>query len=140
MKIQYAKSEDADTVYSLIKMLGSDEFTHAEFLKAYSFNLTAAHCLVATMDDKIVGVGVLSIQYPLHHSKKIGEIVELVVDSEFRSNGVGKALIDEMTQIAMKNQCSGIEVASGQKRTLAHRFYEREGFVKTHYKLTKKLC
>ncbi len=139
MTIRYATPEDADAVFHLVEMLGSDSFSYDEFLSTYRYNLTAAHCLVAVMEQELVGLGVLLLGYPLHHGKKMAEITELVVDGAFRSSGIGKALVDEMTRIAVENHCGGIEVASNRKRLAAHRFYEREGFLNTHCKLTKGL-
>lgn len=139
MRIRYATIEDAAAVFRLIQLLGSDSFSYDEFLRAFRYNLNAAHCLVAVAEDDIVGLGVLLVEYPLHHSKRMAEITELVVDGAFRSTGIGKVLVEEMTRIAIENHCAGMEVASNQKRVAAHRFYEREGFCNTHYKLTKTL-
>lgn len=139
MTLRYVTPEDATAVFQLVQMLNSDSFSYEEFLQAYHHNLKAAHCMAAVIEDKIVGLGILLIEYPLHHSKRIAEITELVVDGSFRSLGIGKALVNEMSRIALENHCGGIEVASNQKRLAAHRFYEREGFINTHYKLTKKL-
>lgn len=139
MMIRYATLEDAEAVFQLVQILGSDSFSYEEFLSAYHHNLKTAHCLVAITAHTVVGLGVLLITFQLHHGKRMAEITELVVDSEHRSSGIGKALVDEMTRIATENHCGGIEVASNRKRLAAHRFYEREGFTNTHCKLTKKL-
>lgn len=48
-------------------------------------------------------------------------------------------LVNEMSQIALENHCGGIEVAFNQSRLAAHRFYERQGFINSHCKLTKNL-
>lgn len=139
MMIRYATPEDTEAVFKLIQMLDSDTFSYEEFLSAYQHNLEAAHCLIAVTEHTVVGLGVLMITFQLHHGKRMAEITELVVDGGYRSCGIGKALVDEMTRIAAENHCGGIEVASNRKRLAAHRFYEREGFTNTHCKLTKKL-
>ena len=41
--------------------------------------------------------------------------------------------------IAKEEGCARLEVDSNQKRVDAHRFYEREGMRKTHFKLVKSL-
>jgi len=136
--IRYATKNDAKEMHMLILQLNSDDFSYDDFCRTLLRNLLSNHCLVEEIDGKIVGLGVLSIIYPLHHCAKIGEVMELVVDENSRGKGTGKRLLDMLTTIAKEQGCKGIELSSNQKRKDAHRFYEREGFVNTHYKLTKK--
>ena len=62
--------------------------------------------------------------------------MELIVSPAARSKGVGKALITAAKEQALLHHCVQIEVTSNQKRTNAHRFYQREGLTLTHVKLT----
>ena len=135
--IRYAAAGDVKTAFELIKLLGSDEFSFEEFEVCFEYNLRENFVLLYE-DSEVLGLGVLTVIYPLHHSKKIAEILELVTAENARGKGVGKKLFDAMTELAWQNKCGGIEVASNKIREDAHRFYLREGFNDTHCKLTKK--
>ena len=53
--------------------------------------------------------------------------------------GIGKQMLQEAIRIANEKQCMQIELDSDQKRIDAHRFYEKNGFLKTHYKFVKDM-
>ena len=68
-------------------------------------------------DEKIEGFLSFKIHHYLHHDHDTSEIVELVILPEKRSLKIGKQLIEKD----------------------AHRFYERQGYEKSHYNYTKEL-
>jgi PhnO protein len=137
--IRFATRADLDAIYVLIKQLSRHDFTKEQFESCFQYNLNNSHILVCEHNNRIRGCGVLCVHYSLHFSRKSAEIVELIVDENFRSNGMGKELMAALEQIAVDSGCVSIEVDSGKRRENAHRFYEREGFVSTHCKLTKEL-
>lgn len=139
MIIRYATARDVKKAYLLINQLASDTFTYKDFVVSYRYNLKMNHCLVAEEADELLGLGTLSILHPMHHSSKIAEVLELIVDKNIRGKGIGTKLLKRLTEIAITEKCTGIELASNQKRKEAHQFYEREGFKNTHFKLTKPL-
>ena len=55
-------------------------------------------------------------------------IEDLVTDSERRSSGLGRAMMDWLKCHARENGCEQIHLDSGIQRFPAHRFYLREGF------------
>lgn len=54
-------------------------------------------------------------------------VEDLVVDPERRSGGVGAALLAAAREWAAARGASHLELDSGEARTDAHRFYDREG-------------
>lgn len=54
-------------------------------------------------------------------------VEDLVVDPELRSRGHGKALLDAAKDWGREHGATHLELDSGNARTEAHRFYEREG-------------
>lgn len=72
-------------------------------------------------------------------SAECRETEELVVAACARGEGVGKELLQRAISIARAGGCEIIELSSNSARTDAHRFYEREGFKRTHVKLTMAL-
>ena len=138
--IRQAVKNDTDAVYGLIRQLSNHNFTKEQFNDCYLYNIKKGCVLVYEKDNIISGCLTFNIHYFLHFSRKTAEIVNLVVDENARSNGIGKDLLTEFEKIALANGCVCIEVASGKHREAAHRFYEREGFVCNHYKLRKELA
>ncbi len=53
-------------------------------------------------------------------------VEDLAVSPEHRSQGVGKALLDAAKEWARERGATHLELDSGEARTDAHRFYERE--------------
>ncbi|MDR3055202.1 MAG: GNAT family N-acetyltransferase [Zoogloeaceae bacterium] len=64
---------------------------------------------------------------------------DLVVDAACRSQGVGKALILWLENLARNHQCDALTLTSGVQRSDAHRFYFREGFTIPSFCFRKKL-
>ena len=138
--IRAATKVDLDNVYGLMRQLSRHEFTKEQFGDCYFYSIEKGRVLVYEKDHhNICGCLVFSIHYHLHFSRKSAEIVNLVVDESIRGQGIGRELLTYFERIALDNGCVCIEVDSGKQREAAHRFYEREGFVCDHYKLTKGL-
>ena len=55
-------------------------------------------------------------------------IEDLVTDSERRSSGLGRVMMDWLKCHARESGCEQIHLDSGVQRFPAHRFYLREGF------------
>jgi len=138
--IRKAEKADLDAVYGLVKQLSRHKFSKEQFEGCYHYNIGRGNVLVYEKDNLVRGFAVFSIYYPLHFSRITAEVVNLVVDKNSRGGGIGKELLAAIEQIASDNGCVYIEVASSKRREAAHRFYEREGFESTHYKLTKELA
>ena len=137
--IRTATKDDVDAVYGLIRQLSRHYFTKEQFESCYFHNLENNHILVYEENRCIYGCGILSIYYHLHFSRKSAEIVNLVVDANFRCRGIGKKLLASLEQIAASHGCACVKLDSDKQREDAHRFYYREGFVNGHYKFTKEL-
>jgi ribosomal protein S18 acetylase RimI-like enzyme len=69
----------------------------------------------------------------------LGNIDELVVDREYRNQGIGKLLMNEMEAIAKNRGCKRLELDSAFHRTNAHAFYEKQGFEKRAYLFSKEI-
>jgi GNAT superfamily N-acetyltransferase len=83
--------------------------------------------LVAEAEDgNLVG---FCTAYQDLHSVRFGYrawIEDLAVDPARRSEGIGKALLDAAKDWARERGATHLELDSGEARTDAHRFYERE--------------
>jgi GNAT superfamily N-acetyltransferase len=86
----------------------------------------SATVLVARFEDELVG---FCTAYDDIESIRFGRRVwveDLAVDPGRRSLGIGKRLLDEAKQWARARGAKRLALESGEARTDAHRFYERE--------------
>lgn len=86
--------------------------------------------LLAADDDEIVGVVTLAETLSLYAGGRIGVLNELYVVPEYRSDGVGKILLDAAKELGEQRGWTRLEVTTpGDEYERTLRFYEREGFM-----------
>lgn len=82
-------------------------------------------------DDDLVGVITLVESLSLSAGGRYGSINELYVVPDYRSEGVGKMLLDYAKEVGEQRGWTRIEVTTpGDEFDKTLRFYEREGFWK----------
>lgn len=128
--IRLATLQDAETIQNLIVQLGFDHsltFISGKLEKL----LKSVNDLVLVYEDtdKVIGLITLHFSVQLAFEGDIMTIGYMVVDENYRSKQIGMKLEEYATKIAKEKKCSIIEVYSQAKRTDAHRFYERQGYV-----------
>src|SRR5919108_403495 len=88
--------------------------------------LDEVEVVVAAYDREISGICTV---YDEFESVRFGHrawVEDLAVDPARRSQGIGKALLDAAKAWARERGATHLELDSGEARTDAHRFYERE--------------
>ncbi len=101
----------------------------AIFLQIDSDNL---HSTLLALDDDQDVVGILTLveTLALYAGGRIGVVNELYVVPAYRSEGVGKMLLDEAKSLAEARGWVRLEVTTpGEDYPKTLRFYEREGFM-----------
>jgi (aminoalkyl)phosphonate N-acetyltransferase len=136
--IRSATTQDVNRIYQMICELEEEQFDFALFEKYYYQNIDLPDniYLVAVENDQIIGFLSCHGQLLLHHCGMAYEIQELFVDKDFRGNGIGKLLLEKLKEELKDRDPKILEVTSGIKRKEAHDFYERNGFVRSHFKFT----
>ena len=84
--------------------------------------------LVARIDDRIVGVGIL-----VPGGNDEGEVKRMSVAREHRRRGVASAVLRELVSIARRQGWSAVILETTATWTDAVQFYEHFGFTLTHY-------
>lgn len=90
-------------------------------------NQPAAYVLVAYDDTQLVGFAAYSFLWPAVGLTASLFLKELYVAEAVRGNGVGKALMQALFQVAADTGCSRVEWMTEQNNTAAQRFYEQLG-------------
>lgn len=139
--IEEAKKEDVEAVYRLICNLEEEVFDKIKFIEIYKQNIENPDIqyYIYRKDNHCVGFISLYSKQLLHHNGKTGEIVELIIDDEYRNQRIGEMLLTHVENVAGELGLLEIEVSSNVKRTRAHSFYEKHGYIKNHYNLIKKI-
>ena len=138
-RISPASVQDADAISALLTEL--EHPTAAEAVAERLPGLLAAgdEVLLAWSGDRALGLVALHVMSVLHRSGPLGRITSLVVSSEARGQGIGRALVEAAEARFRARGCVYAEVTSHGRRTEAHAVYEHLGYAKTHVRLWKTL-
>ena len=111
--------------------------------EAYRALLTdpAVRVVVGTIDDVVVGFGVVSVE-PLSDGRRLGVVSELFVDAEARAVGVGEAMLAAMVDFCQGEHCVGVDAFALPGHRAAKNFFEESGFtaraIVMHHRLTEE--
>jgi GNAT superfamily N-acetyltransferase len=98
------------------------------------------HILLAESEGRIVGALQLVFIPGLSRKGTRRALVESVrVASDVRGKNVGTALMKEAVRLAREAACGLVQLDSDTRRSRAHLFYRRLGFVQSHFGFKKQL-
>jgi GNAT superfamily N-acetyltransferase len=95
--------------------------------------------MVIVLDDEhcagLAGIWVATKIY----SGKYLEMDNVVVDKDYRSQGIGTLLTNYITQLALNEGCKTMMLDAYLENEKAHTFYERAGFIRRGYHFVKTI-
>ena len=140
-KLRNCISDDIHFVYEMIVALEGENPGIEEFTEVFSTNLNDKNIfyIVAEHDEKIIAFASIHIQQILHHTGKVAELMEMFVDPDYRSNGIGEAMFWNLKDTAEACGCRYFEISSNIVREKTKTFLENLGVSLTHYKFTERL-
>ena len=99
--------------------------------------------IVAEINNKIVGVALLSIKNYDHNGPTINIqtafLDTIVVTSSYQQNGVGKELLIEIEKLAKQMSCNAIKINTAIENNGALKFYEKLGYKESEIQLIKQI-
>ena len=95
--------------------------------------------LVAETGEQVVGVVSLHVTPFFNEGRCQGRVTALVVDSEWRGQGVGGVLLRAVEAAARRRGCATMELTSSAHRREAHRFYVAAGYQDVPHRFLKPL-
>ncbi|MGA8365200.1 MAG: GNAT family N-acetyltransferase [Solirubrobacteraceae bacterium] len=138
-----------DDLPSIIALLADDELAEnreqvSSGNYAEAFDAMEAerynHMLLAEIEGRIVGALQLVFVPGLSRKGTKRAIVESVrVAADQRGQSVGTALMKEAVRLAREGGCGLVQLDSDTRRSRAHLFYRRLGFVQSHFGFKKSL-
>jgi len=120
---------EIDQIFNLLKQLTDSSYQlDIERYKNIIFNLPKNHRILLYVDEesqKILGMITVIIEQKLiHNGACVAHIEDLVVDKEYRKQGIAKELLDYTIEYAKKNDCYKI-ILDCDKSLIP--FYEKSG-------------
>ncbi|HET8962457.1 MAG TPA: GNAT family N-acetyltransferase [Chitinophagales bacterium] len=128
IKIQQAKITDAKTIASLSDQLGYTSSEVAIQQRLYVIFQDLNQCVfTAIYNQQLVGWihGFIALRV---ESDPFVEIGGLVVNEQYRLQGVGKLLVEKIYSWSLNKNCNLIRVRSNVMRKESHLFYKKLGF------------
>ena len=118
--------EDLDQLFPLLEQLTGMDYLNRnkdECWELFRSN-TAINSIVGVINEKVITYGSIIIENKIHGSVS-GHIEDIVVDSNFRSLGIGEKLINQLIKIGESKKCYRITLFC--KEHLVD-FYGKNGF------------
>lgn len=138
--IRKAQLSDAPVLVKLLEQLDypNTESFIEEKLKAMLIH-PDEDFFVYELEGKVLAM--MSVHYIPQIALKgdFAHISYFSVEGDARSTGIGKAMEEHCTRLAMKRGCDRIELHCNQRRMQAHKFYYRQGYEESPKYLMKKL-
>lgn len=128
-----ANPKEADDLVELIKQLGYIINT-----KEIVEHLNKLTVLAAVIETQVVGCMAFTTLDFFHERAKVFRITTLIVDQNFRNQGIGRSFIKIAEWLAKEMGCAIIELTSSTKRVDAHSFYGNLGFTDVNQKYFAK--
>ena len=123
MNVRFLEIKDIDQVIELWDNAFSSRYDKEKCLTNVSDPNSIT--LIAEKDDTIIGVASLYIIQKL--TRKLGLIEDVAVNKNYRGNGTGKLLVENLVQLSFKNNCDKTMLNTSESNVP---FYEKIGFEK----------
>jgi GNAT superfamily N-acetyltransferase len=141
ISVRVARESDAPEISALTFQLGYEVSTGNVAARLSRILVRGdQQFLVAELDGHAVGWVHTSI-FEYIESDAFVVIGGLVVDKNFRGQGIGSLLMAQAEEWARSRGCSIVRLWSTSTRTASHRFYQDLGYtnIKTQYSFAKSL-
>lgn len=139
MKVRKALPADAESVSKLLGQLGYQVSPKLIRDKLETLELSASDTVLLAQDGKnIIGVISLHVLELFHQPGRLGRITSLVIDDDFRGQGVGTMLVSAADAFFTEQLCVRAEVTSSDHRIQAHIFYQQQGYAIDERRFVKR--
>ena len=138
LTVRRIRPEEYDAVAELTARVYLDEgYGSADYepaLRSVAGRDASAEVLVALLDDKLVGAVTVATrggEWAEHAVPGEAIIRMLAVDPRQRGSGAGSALVQACIDRARADGCRLVRLSTEPAMAVAHRLYDRAGFVRT---------
>lgn len=137
--IKIIPSSEIFSIIPLLRKLGNDTVSEALIKERLQEMMQQNYeCLGIFDAEKLIGACGLWFQ-TRHYAGKSMEMDHVIIDDTYRSQGIGKMLIDFVSDYAKKKSCNWVELNSYVHNFPSHKFFYSQGFVAKGYHFVKEL-
>tara|TARA_B100001093_G_scaffold120832_1_gene113668 strand:- start:238 stop:678 length:441 start_codon:yes stop_codon:yes gene_type:complete len=129
--------DDLIYLYNLLSNVDSEEFTFEKFQKFMTnlYNYPNHNIYGYFIDNKIVGIITLLLEQKIiHNGKYVGHIEDLVVNENYRCQGISRCLLEYVIEISKMNDCYKCILDCVPD---LEEHYKKNGFYKKGYYMAK---
>ena len=140
MVVRFATVDDAGSIARLLDDLGYPTAVGA--VPGRIARMAAEpgqHLFLAEVHGAVVGMATVVIRHVINNDAPFARLALIVVSDEWRSRGIGQALVERAEEVARAAGCNLIDVTSAERRERAHQFYRRLGYVELPRRFIKHL-
>lgn len=136
MNIRKATISDLDEAYNLLNDLYENRIKYDIFKKLYNEKISDkdSYYVVMENDNKVVAILIMYIRTKLTRAKKEAYVESIIVNEEFRNNGIGRKLLQHAIDYAKALDCEVIDLSCVLSNEKGQKFYEEMGFKKHSFK------
>jgi glucosamine-phosphate N-acetyltransferase len=139
MQFRYLQKDDYNKGYldllSQLTEVNKENITYQKFCN-FIDTLNENHIIIViTNNNKLVASGTLLIENKIIHGiSKVGHIEDIVVDDDSRGLGLGRKIIDHLTNLSKNNNCYKVILNCQEEKC---GFYEKCGYEKKEFEMVK---
>ncbi len=138
--VREASREDVGDLARLMTELGYPSSIEDMSLRLEKISADSSYCaLVAERDGRVLGMAGLHLEHYYEKNGSCARIISLVVGSEHRGEGIGRALISAAEDWARRRGATDVMLTTHKRRAGAHDFYRSVGYEATGYRFYKEL-
>jgi len=138
MQIREMSLKELDAIYELLVQL-RPELSFKEFDDlVYDMRHMDYKMIGMLQRGKLVTFAGVAVQTNFYHKRHLF-VFDLVTDENHRNRGYGKEMLEYLVSYAKTAMCEKIVLSSGLQREAAHRFDEKNDFMKKSFIFVKAL-
>lgn len=110
-------------------------------LKSYlkeMFPMDRYYCFGLFCNDVLIGVSSAWVTVRLYSGKQL-ELDNVVIDENYRGQGLGKQFLDWIENWAKEHDCNNVELNTYVQNSASHKFYYANGYNILGFHFVKKL-
>lgn len=139
LEIRFIQKDELHIIMPLLELL--NDYTDVVILRKRVEEMATYpnyDCIGCFHNDQLIGMSGLWTM-TRHYCGKSLEPDHVIVHPEYRSNGIGKLMMDWVVNWALENQYEACELNAYLNNTGAHKFYHNEDFKILGFHYLKKL-